>query len=181
MSLPALLVWTAFVRASEHLASRQRPATPPSAASFYVPQVPSLVRDPSSPLHVWAGHISADPEAKVSPATQITAQLYFVFTKARRTADKERLIVWFNVRRWPPHERIPTSIDRWWSRVLDSLGRSWLLVIRWADDGGWSLEDGREGLHQAEGRRMGRIRECALRFVSILHCTFSGFYSSTGG
>lgn len=76
---------------------RQRPAKPPSAASFYVPQVPSLTRDPSSPLHVWAGHISADPKAKVSPATAVTAQLYFVLTKARRTADRERLIVWLNV------------------------------------------------------------------------------------
>ncbi len=43
------------------------------------------------------GVISADPNAKVSPASAVTAQLYFVLTKARRTADKERLIVWFNV------------------------------------------------------------------------------------
>lgn len=104
-SLPALLLSlsSCVLLASPSAASpsivlpRQRPATPPSAASFYVPNVPSLTRDPSSPLHIWAGHISADPKAKVSPATDVTAQLYFVLTKARRTADKERLIIWFNV------------------------------------------------------------------------------------
>ncbi|KAF8314741.1 alpha/beta-hydrolase [Clavulina sp. PMI_390] len=86
----------AFPSPASHL-PRQRPAIPPSAASFYVPTVPSLTRNPDSPpLHVYAGHISSDPKAKTSPATDITAQLFFVLTKARRTADKERLIIWFN-------------------------------------------------------------------------------------
>lgn len=118
-SLPAVLV---FLSSCLFLASgtgaspsallpRQRPPTPPSAASFYVSNIPSLTLDPSSPLHVWSGHISADPKAKVSPATDVTAQLYFVLTKARRTADKERLIIWFNVCNRPHNVSVMITID----------------------------------------------------------------------
>lgn len=48
---------------------------------------------------MYGGHISADPDvAKASP-TDVTAHLYFFMVKNRRTADKERLVFWFNVRR----------------------------------------------------------------------------------
>lgn len=71
----------------------------PSAASFYVPQLPDLDVDPSLPLlHVYAGPLSSDPEAARLPATTVSAHLFFVLIKARRVADKERVVFWFNVR-----------------------------------------------------------------------------------
>ncbi|KAI0068606.1 alpha beta-hydrolase [Artomyces pyxidatus] len=72
------------------------PTDIPSAASFYVPNLPDLHQDPQHPLHIYAGHLSADPHAASLPATTVTAHLYFVLIKARRTADKERLMFWFN-------------------------------------------------------------------------------------
>ncbi|KAI0053671.1 alpha/beta-hydrolase [Auriscalpium vulgare] len=68
----------------------------PSAASFYVQNLPDLHQDPDRPLHIYAGHISADPDASKVPATTVTAHLYFVLVKARRSADKERVMFWFN-------------------------------------------------------------------------------------
>jgi carboxypeptidase D len=63
---------------------------PPSAASFYVPALPGLHGAPAA-LQLWAGHLPADTAgAPEGP------HLYFVLTKARRTADKERVIFWFN-------------------------------------------------------------------------------------
>ena len=68
----------------------------PSAASLYVPHVPDLRQDESRPLHVYAGHLPSDPNAASLPSSEVTAHLYFILVKARRTADKERILFWFN-------------------------------------------------------------------------------------
>jgi carboxypeptidase D len=70
----------------------------PSAASFYVNTLPDLHQDATHPLQMWAGHLSSDPNFASAGPTDVTPHLYFVLTKARRTADKERIIFWFNVR-----------------------------------------------------------------------------------
>ncbi|KAF8489108.1 alpha/beta-hydrolase [Gautieria morchelliformis] len=68
----------------------------PSAASFYVPRLPDLHEDPAHPLHIYAGHLASDPNSRSAPATDVTAHLFFLLVKARRTSDKERVIFWFN-------------------------------------------------------------------------------------
>lgn len=70
----------------------------PSAASFYVYNLPDLHQDEQHPLHIFSGHLSADPEASKAPATDVISHLFFVLIKARRTADKERIVFWLNVR-----------------------------------------------------------------------------------
>lgn len=71
----------------------------PSAQSFYVPSLPGLTQDPNHPINIYAGHLLSDPSGSyVTPTKQVLAHLYFVLLKARRTADKPRLIIWFNVR-----------------------------------------------------------------------------------
>ena len=50
-------------------------------------------------MRMFAGHLSSDPDAGVSSPTDVTAHLYFFMVKARRTADKERIIFWLNVSR----------------------------------------------------------------------------------
>ncbi|VDB97159.1 unnamed protein product [Peniophora sp. CBMAI 1063] len=72
------------------------PTEIPSAASFYVPTLPDLHQDPNRPLRIYAGHLPADPNAATTPATTLTAHLYFVLIKARKLADKERVLFWFN-------------------------------------------------------------------------------------
>ncbi|KAI9467108.1 alpha/beta-hydrolase [Lactarius psammicola] len=72
------------------------PTDVPSAASFYVSSLPDLHQDPLHPLHIYAGHLNADPDAAKLPDTTVTAHIYFVLVKARRTADRERIIFWFN-------------------------------------------------------------------------------------
>ncbi|KAI0797108.1 alpha/beta-hydrolase [Abortiporus biennis] len=68
----------------------------PSAASLYVSHLPDLHQNESRPLHMYAGHIPSDPaEVSVAP-TDVTAHLYFFMVKARRTADKERIMFWLN-------------------------------------------------------------------------------------
>lgn len=69
----------------------------PSAASFYVPTLPGLHQDPLHPLHIYAGHLNADPNAARLPDTTVASHLYFVLIKPRRTADRERIIFWLNV------------------------------------------------------------------------------------
>ncbi|KAG8720448.1 Cell death protease [Ceratobasidium sp. 395] len=72
---------------------------PPSAASFYVKHMPDLNTQHliDHPLHVYAGHLSSDPKPPTAEHSKdVTAHLYFVYTKARRTADRERVIFWFN-------------------------------------------------------------------------------------
>ncbi|KAI0310432.1 alpha/beta-hydrolase [Amylostereum chailletii] len=85
--LPALLVAPLAYSA---------PTDIPSAASFYVPTLPDLHQDPARPLHVYAGHLLAEPNAASLPDTTLAAHLYFVLVKARRSADKERVLFWFN-------------------------------------------------------------------------------------
>ncbi|KAH8118416.1 KEX1 protein [Phellopilus nigrolimitatus] len=75
---------------------RSAPTDQPSAASFYVPSLPDSHQDSAHPLHIYSGHISSDPEASRLPPTTVSAHLFFVLIKARRTADKERIIFWFN-------------------------------------------------------------------------------------
>ena len=69
----------------------------PSAASFYIPHLPDLHQDESRPLRMYGGHLSSDPDAGVASPSDVTAHLYFFMVKARRTADKERIIFWLNV------------------------------------------------------------------------------------
>ena len=68
----------------------------PSAASFYVPSLPDLHQDSAPPLHIYAGHLPSEPSSSSSPANAVSAHLYFFLIKARRTADKERILFWFN-------------------------------------------------------------------------------------
>ena len=67
----------------------------PPASAFYVPKMPGLVPDPSRPLHIYAGHLPADPRTTI-PAKEVSANLFFTLVKARRSADKERILFWFN-------------------------------------------------------------------------------------
>ena len=69
----------------------------PSAASFYVPTLPDLHQDPLRPLRMYAGHLLAEDPSAV-PDKTLASHLYFVLVKARRSADKERILFWFNVR-----------------------------------------------------------------------------------
>jgi carboxypeptidase D len=68
----------------------------PSAASFYVTNLPDLHQDKDHPLHIFSGHIESDPNDSSIP-TNLSAHLFFVLVKARRTADRERVMFWFNV------------------------------------------------------------------------------------
>lgn len=139
-------------------------AVPPSAASFYVPTLPGLVRDPTKPLHIFAGHIVSDPDAKPPPSKDVSAHLYFVLTKARRTADRERLIVWFNVR---DMYVVLCTIDL--NLVVD-IGRPWMLIIRWPHDGNWALENGWYRLLETKRRGLGRVRQ---RIILCVQCAFT--------
>ncbi|KAI0375946.1 alpha/beta-hydrolase [Pilatotrama ljubarskyi] len=76
--------------------SSAAPTDVPSAASFYVSRLPDLHQDETRPLRMYAGHLSSDPDAGTSEPTDVTAHLYFFMVKARRTADKERIIFWLN-------------------------------------------------------------------------------------
>ncbi|KAH7912950.1 Alpha/Beta hydrolase protein [Hygrophoropsis aurantiaca] len=76
--------------------TRAAPADIPPAASFYVHNLPGLHQDTSHPLNIYAGHILSDPNAASAGSTDILAHLFFVMVKARKTADKERLMFWFN-------------------------------------------------------------------------------------
>ncbi|KAL1741598.1 Alpha/Beta hydrolase protein [Schizophyllum fasciatum] len=63
-----------------------------TAASFYVPALPDLRQDPQHPLHIYAGHIPSDPDED----REVQSHLYFFLVKNRRTADKNRILFWFN-------------------------------------------------------------------------------------
>ncbi|KAJ3927234.1 MAG: Alpha/Beta hydrolase protein [Lentinula lateritia] len=76
--------------------SNAAPTDVPSAASFWVPSLPDIHQDPIHPLNIYAGHISSDPHASEAEPNAITAHLYFVLVQNRRTADKERVMFWFN-------------------------------------------------------------------------------------
>ncbi|KAA1466528.1 alpha/beta-hydrolase [Dentipellis sp. KUC8613] len=96
LSLPAHALVASILSLVYTPLASAAPTDIPSAASFYVPTLPDLHQDETHPLHIFAGHLSADPEAKNLPATTVSSQLYFVLIKARRTADKERILFWFN-------------------------------------------------------------------------------------
>ncbi|KAF8559462.1 carboxypeptidase KEX1 [Imleria badia] len=76
--------------------ARAVPTDIPSAASFYVSSLPGLHQDPTHPLHIYAGHVLSDPNAPSAGELDVLAHLFFVMVKARRAADKERLMFWFN-------------------------------------------------------------------------------------
>ncbi|KAI0337935.1 alpha/beta-hydrolase [Trametopsis cervina] len=78
------------------LQTHAAPTDLPSAASLYVRSIPDLHGNDEHPLHIYAGYLPSDPAASTSPAAAVTAHLYFIMVKARRTADKERLMFWFN-------------------------------------------------------------------------------------
>lgn len=46
---------------------------------------------------MYGGHLSSDPRAATAPEDQITPHIYFFMLKARRLADRERIVFWFNV------------------------------------------------------------------------------------
>ncbi|KIY51686.1 alpha/beta-hydrolase [Fistulina hepatica ATCC 64428] len=71
-------------------------AAPTETASFYVPSLPDLHEDSIHPLKIFAGHISSDPDADKATDTDVTAHLFFVMVRNRRTADKDRVMFWFN-------------------------------------------------------------------------------------
>ncbi|KAG1752379.1 alpha beta-hydrolase [Suillus paluster] len=93
-SLRSTLTWATLLSLVSQL--RAAPTEVPSAASFYVPNVPGLHQDTTHPLHIYAGHILSDPDAASAASTDILAHLFFVMVKARKSADKERLMFWFN-------------------------------------------------------------------------------------
>ncbi|KDQ08864.1 hypothetical protein BOTBODRAFT_179499 [Botryobasidium botryosum FD-172 SS1] len=66
------------------------------AASFYVSDLPNLPHNKTHPLHIFAGHLPSEATPHSASSTEIISNLYFVLTKARRSADRERLIIWFN-------------------------------------------------------------------------------------
>uniref|UniRef100_A0A0W0G5Z3 Carboxypeptidase n=2 Tax=Moniliophthora roreri TaxID=221103 RepID=A0A0W0G5Z3_MONRR len=68
----------------------------PPAASFWVPSLPDIHQDPLHPLHIFAGSLPSDPNARDSKPEDVTPHLYFVLVKNRRVADKERVMFWFN-------------------------------------------------------------------------------------
>lgn len=73
-------------------------ALPPELASsaYYVPHLPGLPEDPIKRLHVYSGHIASDPKAASEPATTVSPHIFYVLVRARKSADKERIIFWFN-------------------------------------------------------------------------------------
>ena len=46
---------------------------------------------------MYGGHLPADPNASALSSSVVTAHLYFFMVKNRKTADKDRVIFWFNV------------------------------------------------------------------------------------
>ncbi|KDR84091.1 hypothetical protein GALMADRAFT_236745 [Galerina marginata CBS 339.88] len=72
------------------------PTDIPSAASFYIPSIPYIHQNAEHPLRMYGGHLSADPNLSKAASTDITPHLYFFMVKNRRTADRERVIFWFN-------------------------------------------------------------------------------------
>jgi hypothetical protein len=88
---------------------------------------------------MYGGHLSADPNITLAATTDITPHLYFFMVKNRRTADKERVVFWFNVS--------SSALLVWLNTVfrnLRSLGWSRVLILRRRDDGGWPMAVGRQ-------------------------------------
>jgi hypothetical protein len=79
------------------LALRPRALAAPAAAAFFVPSFPGIRQHPDHPLAIYAGHLSSEPSAAPAPDA-VSPHLFFVLVKNRRSADKERVVFWFNVR-----------------------------------------------------------------------------------
>ncbi|KAI0660702.1 alpha/beta-hydrolase [Cubamyces menziesii] len=94
--LPAHLLSVLLTPLLYSPSSHAAPTDVPSAASFYVPHLPDLHQDENRPLRMYAGHLSSDPGAGTTEPTDVTPHLFFFMVKARRTADKERIIFWLN-------------------------------------------------------------------------------------
>ncbi|KAF9481873.1 pheromone-processing carboxypeptidase KEX1 [Pholiota conissans] len=88
-------LWTVILLLLSFHASAA-PLEKPSAASFYIPTIPYVHQNPNHPLTMFGGHLSADPNITRASSTDITSHLYFFMVKNRRTADKERIVFWFN-------------------------------------------------------------------------------------
>ena len=88
-----------------------------------MPTLPDLHQDPLHPLHIYAGHLNADPESARLPDTAVTSHLYFVLIKARRTADRERIMFWFNVSTMRILSARLAILD------VSHVGGSWLFVL----------------------------------------------------
>ncbi|KAK2465938.1 hypothetical protein APHAL10511_001579 [Amanita phalloides] len=91
------LLWAGAVLLAASIPVASAPTDIPSAASFYVPSLPDVHQDPNHPLTIYAGNILSDPRATPqSSSTEVFAHLFFVLVQNRRTADKERVMFWFN-------------------------------------------------------------------------------------
>ena len=121
--------------------------------------IPGLRQDETHPLHIYSGHLSSDPEAASLPPTTVSAHLFFVLVKARRTADRERVMFWFNVNFY--YSNSP-CIAKW------PIGRSGMFCIRRANDGSRALGHGSEKRFTHTRGRLGRIYYHDLQSVSIL-------------
>ncbi|KAF8632313.1 hypothetical protein AX15_001936 [Amanita polypyramis BW_CC] len=91
------LLWTGATLLVSAIPTLAAPTDIPSAASFYVPSLPDIHQDPTHPLKIYAGNLLSDPRANPSSSsTETFAHLFFVLVENRRTADKERILFWFN-------------------------------------------------------------------------------------
>lgn len=103
-------------------------------------QLPDLQQDAQRPLHIYAGHLSSDPEAASLPPTTVTAHIFFVLLKNRRVADKERILFWFNVSL--SYVFLIQNLDLIEYALA---GRSRLFFFRRVDDGDGAIPTGWEG------------------------------------
>ena len=122
----------------------------PSAASFYVPSIPGIHQDPDRPLTLYAGHLSSEYNFTLLNSNQVTPHLFFILVKNRRTADKERIVFWFNAS--PPLVKTYLSLP-----YQSPSGRTWVLIIRWSHDGGWPMANRWKRRIPGPGRWMGRV------------------------
>lgn len=83
---------------------------------------------------MYGGHLNADPNITRAASTDITPHLYFFMVKNRRTADRERIVFWFNV----CHSMLYVLTES----DLRYQGWSRMFVVRRCDDGGWSMAVG---------------------------------------
>lgn len=140
----------------------------PAAASFYVPSIPGIQQDPDHPLTIYAGHLSSEYNLTRLQTNEVTPHLFFVLVKNRRTADRERVIFWFNV----SLPMVSISYRRVSFMLSARLGRAWMFVLRRSHDGGWSMADGRQRRIPRSGGWMGGIYHYGLWCVPSLTSTF---------
>jgi len=73
---------------------------------------------------MYGGHLSADPNITRASSTDITPHLYFFMVKNRRTADRERIVFWFNVCPFVLYVLTEHSNNSSESRVVQDVRRS---------------------------------------------------------